>query len=92
MSRIVFEKDFSHHPLHYFILLCSQVVGLWGIFWFSHQPTMQFYIFSYMSSVYVIWGIVHHYYHKDLHAKIVLEYALFAILALIIFGSVLFRT
>ncbi|KKU89268.1 MAG: hypothetical protein UY20_C0014G0011, partial [Candidatus Yanofskybacteria bacterium GW2011_GWA1_48_10] len=28
---MTFEKDFTHHPLHYFTLLCVMLVGLWGI-------------------------------------------------------------
>jgi hypothetical protein len=92
MSEIIFEKDFSRHPLHYFTLLCVQLVGLWGIFWFSYQPAMQLSIVISMAVSYVVWGIVHHQEHHDLHLKIVFEYLLVAILAVLLFGSLLLRT
>jgi hypothetical protein len=92
MSEIIFEKDFSRHPLHYFTLLCVLLVGLWGIFWFDYQPAMQFSIIISMAVSYVVWGIVHHREHNDLHPKIVIEYILVAALAVLIFGSLLIRT
>lgn len=92
MTQIVFEKDFSRHPLHYFILLCIELVGLWGVFWFSFQPLMQLAILVGMSSAYVVWGVIHHYEHRDLHVKIVFEYLLVALFAVLVFGSLLFRS
>jgi len=92
MTTITFEKDFSRHPLHYFTLLCVQLVGLWGLFWFNYQPSMQFSILLSMSVSYVVWGIVHHREHHDLHVKIVVEYILWAALVVLLFGSMLLRT
>lgn len=91
MSHISFEKDLSHHPLHYFTLLCMQLIGLWGIFWFSYQPAMQLAILISMSVAYVVWGIIHHREHRDLHIKIVFEYILVAVFAVLVFGSLLLR-
>ena len=92
MAEFTFEKDFSRHPLHYFVLLSIQLVGLWGLFWFGYQPAMQLSILISMSVSYVVWGIVHHHEHHDLHMKIVLEYILVATLAVLLFGSMLLRT
>jgi hypothetical protein len=92
MAEITFEKDFSRHPLHYFVLLSILLVGLWGLFWFGYNPAMQLSIFISMSVSYVVWGIVHHQEHHDLHFKIVIEYILVATLAVLVFGSMLFRT
>lgn len=92
MTSISFEKDFSRHPLHYFTLLSIQLVGLWGIFWFTYQTTMQMIILISMAVSYVVWGIVHHKEHHDLHLKIVAEYLLVATLAVLIFGSLLLNT
>jgi hypothetical protein len=92
MTAITFEKDFSKHPLHYFVLLSIQLVGLWGLFWFGYQPAMQLSILISMSVSYVVWGIVHHHEHHDLHLKIVIEYILVATLAVLLFGSMLLRT
>jgi hypothetical protein len=92
MAKISFEKDFSKHPIHYFTLLSVMLVGLWGIFWFSFQPAMQMSIVISLAIAYVIWGIVHHREHRDLHIKIVIEYILVALFGVLVFGSLLFRT
>jgi len=91
MSAIIFQKDISRHPFHYFTLLCVQLVGLWGIFWFSYQAYIQMVILLAMAISYVAWGITHHHQHHDLHIAIVLEYILVAVLAVLIFGSLLLR-
>jgi hypothetical protein len=92
MATINFEKDLSRHPLHYFVLLSIQLVGLWGLFWFGYQPAMQLSILISMSVAYVVWGIIHHQEHHNLHIKIIVEYILVATLAVLLFGSLLLRT
>lgn len=86
-----FEKDFAHHPQHYFVLLCILLVGLWGIFWFDYYRLLQLGILVSMAASYVVWGIVHHAHHRDLHIKIVFEYLLVAIFAVLIFASLILR-
>lgn len=92
MTKVTFEKDFSHHPMHYFTLLCLQLIGLWGLFWFTYQPATQMSILLFMGASYVVWGIIHHKQHHDLHIKIVFEYILVATFAVLTFGSLLLRT
>ena len=89
---MTFEKDFAHHPLHYFVLLCLLMVGLWGLFWFDYSPLIQLAILVSMSASYVTWGIVHHWHHRDLHIKIVFEYLVIAIFAVLLFASLLLKT
>lgn len=91
MAHINFETDFAHHPLHYFTLLCILLAGLWGIFWFNYSPALQLGIVISLGVSYVVWGMVHHWYHRDLHIKIIFEYVLVAVLAVLIFASLLFR-
>lgn len=91
MSKVVFDKDFSHHPLHYFTLLCLELVGLWGLLWFNYQPLTEMAILFYMAASYVGWGVYHHREHHDLHIKIILEYILIAILALLLFSALIVR-
>lgn len=91
MAHINFETDFARHPLHYFTLLCILLAGLWGLYWFNYSPAVQLGIVISLSISYVIWGAIHHMYHRDLHLKIVLEYVVVAVLAVLIFGSLLFR-
>lgn len=92
MSKIVFEKDFPRHPLHYFVLMCIQLVGLWGVFWFSYDAVSQLMIVAAMAVSYVGWGIVHHRTHRDLHPKIVVEYVLVSLAAVLIFSSLIFSS
>ncbi len=92
MAKIDFEKDFPRHPLHYFFLLSLMLVGLWGIFWFSYDASTQFAIVVSMAISYVVWGIIHHSQHHDLHMKIVFEYILVSLLAVLTFGSMILRT
>lgn len=89
MKNLTFERDFKKSPLHYFTLLCVQVLGLWGIFWFSYAKQAQFAVIVGMALSYVFWGLLHHRAHRDLHIGIVLEYILIAALAILIFGSLL---
>jgi hypothetical protein len=53
---------------------------------------MQLSIVISMAVSYVVWGIVHHHEHRSLHAKIILEYLLIAVFAVLLFGSILLRT
>jgi hypothetical protein len=92
MSNLTFERDFPRHPLHYFILLSVQLVGLWGLFWFNYQPAMQLAIILSMAFSYVVWGVIHHQEHHDLHIKIVVEYILVALLAVLLFSSLILRS
>ncbi len=91
MARLTFETDFARHPLHYFTLLCILLAGLWGIFWFDHNQALQLGIMVSLAISYVVWGIVHHLYHRDLHIKIIFEYVLVAVFAVLVFASILFR-
>lgn len=92
MSNLTFEKDFSNHPLHYFVLLSIMLIGLWGIFWFNYYRPLQLAILVSMAIAYIIWGIVHHVQHKDLHPKIIFEYVLVSVLVVLIFASLLLHS
>ncbi len=91
MDQQSFERDFARHPVHYFTLLCVMLTGLWGIFWFDYYHPLQIAIVVSMGVSYVVWGIIHHTLHKDIHLKIVMEYLLVAVLAIFIFVSLIVR-
>ncbi len=92
MKTMSFEKDFPKHPLHYFVLLCTQVLGLWGIFWFSYDKLFQLVVIIFMSTSYVFWGVWHHKSHQDLRLNIFFEYILVGLLAVLVFGSLLLNS
>ena len=64
-------------------------MGAYGFIFFNYDKALQIAIAIGMAGAYVTWGIVHHYLHRDLHASVVLEYALIASLGLIITLSIL---
>ena len=92
MSHFILERDLSRHPLHYFVLLSLELIGLWGLIWFSYQRSLQLAILVTMTLAYIVWGIVHHQQHHDLHPKIIFEYITIAIFALLLIGSLIFHS
>lgn len=91
MSRIYIASDFTRHPLHYFTLALFLVLGLFGLLWFSYERVLQLSIVISMAASYIVWGIIHHQKHHDLHIKIVFEYFVIAALAVLILGSLILR-
>lgn len=91
MSKINFNSDLAHNPLHYFSLICILAVGLWGVSWFSYNKTLQLGLVVSLGITYIVWGIIHHALHKDLHLKIIIEYVLISILSILIIGSLVFQ-
>ena len=86
-----FQKDFASHPYDYFALLCMQLVGVWGVFYFASHILVQFAFIIYMATTYVMWGVIHHLKRKDFHYKIALEYVLFALVAIMLLGVLILK-
>ena len=59
-------------------------------FFFAGYPNKQYTMLKLISVLYVIWGILFHHLEGDLHWKIVIEYMLIAVLALILLKGVIF--
>ena len=85
------QSDFQHHPWHYLSLGLILSIGFLLFINLSYYPALQLSVILAMSTSYVAWGIIHHWLHKDLHFKIVAEYALVAMFAILIFSSLLYR-
>jgi hypothetical protein len=68
------------------------LVGLWLLFWFGSNQVLKLSIVVVMSMIYVTWGVVHHKQHNDLHPKIVLEYIVVALMAVVVYATLLYRT
>lgn len=79
------------HLLHYLILIIMLLFAVGAVFIFSGNPGTQFNIIILASSGYFVWGIVHHRLEGDLHAKIVVEYLLISIFAIILLKGAIFR-
>ena len=62
-----------------------------SFFFSAANPDKQFSISIYTSVAYFIWGMVHHRIEGDLHPKIVIEYLLIAIVAVLLLKGAIYR-
>jgi hypothetical protein len=67
------------------------LAGFLGYINFSYDKAFQIAIVVATAAGYVVWGIVHHYIHKDLHLSVIIEYILIAFLGVFIAASLVFR-
>jgi hypothetical protein len=81
----------SHHFSHYFSLFGILGAGLVAFLIFSYDRTFQISVIAAVSFAYVIWGVIHHYLHKDLYFSVILEYVIVAALGFFIVYSLIFR-
>lgn len=84
-------KRLSENFHHYIPLLGILFAGLFGFFFFSYDKIFQIFIISAMGIAYVVWGLIHHYIHEELHLSIVIEYVSVALLGIIAVYSVIIR-
>lgn len=80
-------KDLPHFLSLFGVLLA----GFTAFVLFSYDKQFQVFALIATASGYFTWGIVHHIIHKDIDLFIIIEYATFAALGLIIVLSVLLR-
>lgn len=64
------------HLWYYAGLVTVSVLALSLVLLSTFDKTFQLGVIMLLSFFYVAWGLLHHYMHHDLHAKIVLEYVL----------------
>lgn len=85
------DKNNHFHIIHYLILIV--ILGLAVVLFFlavgNHQ--LQFRIAITTSTLYFIWGVIHHRLEGDLHPRIMVEYLLIALLAIILLKGAIFR-
>jgi len=81
----------QNHFSHYLLLFIILSIGIGLFFYFTGLPSKQFYVVIALSVFYFVWGIVGHAQERDLHIKIVVEYALVAILAIILLRGAIFK-
>lgn len=65
----------------YLVLLTILSGGVISFLYVRPHTGLQFLISVITAVSYVLWGIIHHMGKKDLHAKIVIEYVLIALIA-----------
>lgn len=77
------------HLSHYLSLIAVIIFGMIGFYFFSYDRIFRSAIIVGVAAAYVVWGIVHHHIHDDLHTSVVVEYILIASLGLIIVFSLI---
>lgn len=76
---------------HYLLLGTILAVGF-GAFWFFNFNRMaQVGVTLVMAAAYVLWGIIHHSFRKDLHWRIIVEYLAVALITSVVVIYLLLR-
>lgn len=77
------------HVTHLAILALILAVGSWTFLTLAGNPQLKLITGAVMAGAYVVWGIMHHAVHKDLHFRVVVEYILVGAVALIFLFAIL---
>ncbi|MEK7061527.1 MAG: hypothetical protein AAB954_02600 [Patescibacteria group bacterium] len=85
-------KGISKHLPHYFVLFGLLFGGILAFVLFSYDRAFQVIVAVAVAVSYVIWGLVHHFIHKDLYFSVVLEYLAIAALGLVMVFSLILRS
>ena len=77
----------QQNVIHTFVLLCILATGLWSFWYAGGNVMLQLIIGGVTTIAYVLWGIVHHVMNGDLHKKVVVEYVLVGLIALVLLAT-----
>lgn len=67
-------KYIRHHGKYHIALFCMLTLGVILAYYTRDHKQMEVMILVAMASVYILFGVVHHYLMHDLSSKIVIEY------------------
>ena len=70
--------------LYFFVLFLILSLGFVGFISNTGNSSAQFGIGVIIAALYVLWGIAYHSYRGDLHVKVVIEYTLIGIIAIVL--------
>ena len=80
------------HFIYHYVSLFFLLTGGFILFFLTNgYPGQQFIIAVFVSALYVLWGIIHHYIKGDLHMRLVIEYSLIALLAIVLIRGAIIR-
>jgi hypothetical protein len=80
-------KKIAHDLPHYLSLFGILGVSFVGFYVFAYDRVFQESIAVALAASYVVWGIVHHHIHRDLHLSVVMEYIAVSLVGLVIIYS-----
>ncbi|KKQ45444.1 MAG: hypothetical protein US62_C0015G0025 [Candidatus Woesebacteria bacterium GW2011_GWA1_37_8] len=83
-------KKISKHIAHYTPLFGILAISFVGYLIFWYDRAFQAVIIFAASASYVVWGLIHHHQHDELHLSIIVEYISIAALGLIVGLSLIF--
>lgn len=81
----------SQKIISYAVLVIILSSGMYTFLYVSQSSYMQLVVGVLTSVAYVMWGIIHHLQQKDLHRKVVIEYILIGLIAIVLLATVLLR-
>lgn len=85
-------RSISKHLSHYIPLFGVLAFGFIGFLLFSYDRVFQIATAISTALAYVLWGVVHHYIHRDLNVSVIVEYLVIASLGLVVIFSLIFKS
>ena len=77
---------------HYLPLIGVFLASILALYIFSYDQMFQLAISASLAVSYVVWGVIHHYIHKDLCIEIIFEYLGVAFLGFVVMLSLILRS
>jgi len=75
--------------INFSMLLIILAGGIWTFYSLRGNPISQLYAGIATAGAYVAWGILYHWVEKDLHAKVVIEYILVGLIAIVLLATII---
>lgn len=77
------------HVTHFGLLFLILLAGSYIFFLTNSNHSLQLAVGIVLTVFYVVWGLIHHSIQKDLHPKVVIEYILIGLIAIMLLLLVL---
>jgi lipopolysaccharide export LptBFGC system permease protein LptF len=75
--------------IHFLVLIAILAAGILTFIYVRPNTTLQLFVGIVTAVAYVLWGFIHHAIQKDLHQKIVVEYLLIGVIAIVLLVTML---
>ncbi len=75
-------KLFKKHYLYYCIAAVIQLLGFLVVLFVADTKQLQMSVIIIVTILFTAWALAHHYFHHDLHPKVVIEYILMGTLGI----------
>jgi uncharacterized membrane protein len=75
--------------IHFLVLIAILAAGVFTFIYVRPNTTIQLLVGIITAVAYVLWGLIHHAIQKDLHQKIVVEYLLIGVIAIVLLVTML---